>query len=219
MKGYGKLTIALIVGWFVFALTASADHLFKNNANRFGIGVALAALIPMLIFGVWFAASKRFREFTLSLDASALTLAQSWRILGFTFVLLEARGLLPAIFALPAGYGDMFIGATATFAAWKLANPSHRRSFIFWQALGITDLVVAVTLGTTARLFSPASSMEPMTMLPLSLVPTFFVPLLLMLHVIAIAQARRWKEVSSPAPSGQRFACFARRGEQARVQA
>ena len=126
---------------------------------------------------------------------------------------------MPAIFALPAGYGDMFIGATATFAAWKLANPGHRSSFIFWQALGITDLVAAVTLGTTARLFSPASSMEPMTLLPLSLVPTFFVPLLLMLHVIAIAQARGWKELPNSAPSAQRFACLAQRREHVRAQA
>ena len=197
MKSYGKLTITLLAGWFLFALSASAAHLFTNNANRFGFGIALAALVPLLIFGVWFAASEQFRRFTLSLDPTSLTLAQSWRILGFTFVLLEARGLLPAIFALPAGYGDMFIGATATVVAWKLAHPNHQRSFIFWQVLGISDLVLAVTLGTTAPLFAPASSMEPMTVLPLSLVPTFFVPLLLMFHVISIAQARSWKEASS----------------------
>ena len=31
-----------------------------------------------------------------------------------------------------------------------------------------------------------------MTVLPLSLIPTFAVPLLLILHVICIAQARQW---------------------------
>jgi len=31
-----------------------------------------------------------------------------------------------------------------------------------------------------------------MTVLPLSLIPTFLVPLYLILHVISIAQARRW---------------------------
>jgi hypothetical protein len=199
MKSYGKLTVTLVTGWFLFALSASAAHLFKNDGNRFGFGIALAALVPWLIFGVWFAASDNFRRFTHTLDAKFLTVAQFWRIVGFTFVLLEAHSLLPAIFALPAGYGDMFIGATATAVAWKLANPVHRRSFIFWQALGITDLVLAVTLGTTARLFVPVSSMEPMTVLPLSLVPTFFVPLFLMFHVISIAQARAWKEVSGHA--------------------
>jgi len=179
---------------------------------RFGLPVAIAALVPLVIFGTWFAASNGFREFTLSLDASALTLAQSWRILGFTFVLLEARGLLPAMFALPSGYGDMFIGATATFTAWKLAHPARRRSFILWQVLGITDLVLAVTLGTTARLFEPSSSMLPMTVLPLSLVPTFFVPLLLMFHVISIAQARGWKKVAEVSGSAATFPCVSRRG-------
>ena len=199
MKNYGKLTAGLLAAWFLFALSASAAHLFRNDENRFGIQVALAAVLPILIFAIWFAASKEFRQFTLSLNPSILTLAQSWRLIGFTFILLEAHGALPAMFALPAGYGDMFIGATATYVALKLASPAHRTSFIVWQALGITDLVFAVGLGTTARLLDPGSSMAPMTVLPLSLVPTFLVPLFLMFHVISIAQARRWKMVAAQA--------------------
>lgn len=194
MTRYRNLIIGPVAAWFVFSASASAAHWFRNGDNRFGVGVALAALTPMVIFAAWWMTSEKFRQFMLSLNPTALTLAHSWRIMGFTFLLLEARGLLPAMFALPAGYGDMLIGATATIVAWKLAIPSHRSSFIFWQALGITDLVTAVTLGTTAGLFNPAVSMGPMTVLPLSLVPTFLVPLFLMLHVISIAQARKWKE-------------------------
>lgn len=142
-------------------------------------------------------AFAKFRQFVLSLNPQVLTLAQMWRLVGFTFVLLEARDALPAVFALPAGYGDMLIGATATLAAWKLADPSRRSSFILWQYLGITDLVLAVSLGTTAQLISPnGASMRAMTVLPLSLIPTFLVPLFVILHVICIAQARRWPEFS-----------------------
>jgi hypothetical protein len=181
----------LIAGWFLVALSASAQGWFKNNANRIGAEVAVAAVSPILVFGMWFLASKGFRKFALSLSPQMLTLAQSWRLVGFTFVLLQARGILPAIFALPAGYGDMAIGATATVVAWKLDSPARRNSFIFWQLLGIADLVSAVSLGTTARLLSPDStSMAAMTVLPLSLIPTFLVPLFLILHVICIAQAR-----------------------------
>lgn len=194
MKNYGKLTAGLIAGWFIFALSTSALHLFRNDSNRIGLAVALAALVPVAVFFLWFAASEEFRQFAFSLNPSVLTLAQSWRILGFIFVLLEARGILPAVFALPAGYGDMAVGATAALVAWKLADPSHRNSFILWQVLGITDLVMAVSLGTTARLLTPhGASMVAMTVLPLSLVPTFIVPLLLIFHVICIAQARAWK--------------------------
>lgn len=194
MKNYGKLTAGLLSGWFLFVLSASALHLFKNDANRIGLGVAIAALTPIVVFSLWFAASERFRLFALSLNPRILTAAQSWRIVGFTFVLLEAYGVLPAIFALPAGYGDMAIGATASFVAWKLVDPGHRNTFIVWQVLGITDLVIAVSLGTTAGLISPQGApMVAMTVLPLSLVPTFLVPLFVIFHAICIAQARSWK--------------------------
>ncbi len=198
-RNYGRITAWLIAGWFLFALSASTLGWFKNNANRIGVEVAIAAVSPILGFALWFLASKSFRQFALSLSPQILTLAHSWRLVGFTFVLLQARGILPAIFALPAGYGDMAIGATATIVAWKLANPAHRNSFIFWQLIGIADLVNAVGLGTTARLLSPDSaSMAAMTVLPLSLVPTFLVPMFLVLHLICIAQAWAWKS----APSG-----------------
>jgi hypothetical protein len=199
MKSYGKLTTGLIVSWFLFALCASALHLFRNDSNRIGLAVAIAALVPLLVFSLWFAASDRFRQFTLSLNPRILTSAQSWRIVGFTFVLLEARSALPAVFALPAGYGDMAIGATAAYVAWKLADPSHRSVFILWQVLGIVDLVLAVSLGVTAGLLDPQGpSMAAMTVLPLSLIPTFLVPLFTMLHVICIAQARTWIAATTP---------------------
>ncbi len=197
MSKYGKITAGLLVVWFVAVFWASAAHLFLNPLAQFGVGVAVAATVPLIVFSLWFAASEGFRNFALSLNPKILTSVQVWRIAGFTFLLLQARNVLPAIFAWPAGYGDMFIGVTAGFAAWKLAEPAHRGTFIFWQVLGILDLVTAVSLGTTARLLDPqGASMVVMTVLPLSLIPTFFVPLFMMLHVICIAQARNWKTAS-----------------------
>src|SRR5260370_34289570 len=58
----------------------------------------------------------------------------------------------------------------------------------------MADLVMAVSFGTPDSLLSPhGPPMTAMTVLPLSLVPTFIVPLLLIFHVICIAQARAWK--------------------------
>jgi hypothetical protein len=197
MKNYSKLAIGLILVWFLFVLFGSALHLFTNNSNRIGIAVGIAALSPVVVFSLWFAASKNFRRFTLSLNPRILTSLHAWRAVGFTFVLLEAHRILPPVFALPAGYGDMAIGATAAFVAWKLADPAHRNFFILWQFLGIADLVIAVSLGTTAAWINPQGpSTVPMTVLPLSLIPTFLVPLFLILHIICIAQAKSWKVAS-----------------------
>ena len=208
MKNYGKLVAGLISGWLVVVLVASALDGFVNPAKRIGVAVAVAAVAPILIFVIWLAASPGFRRFTQSLDPRILTLLQSSRVLGVVFVILGARGILPQLFAQPAGYGDITIGVTAPLVALWLAARQHRLSFIAWQLLGIADLVVAVALGTTARLIDPLGpSMVAVTVLPLSLIPTFLVPLFLIIHLICIRQARLWPQTpvhTSCAPAASR---------------
>jgi hypothetical protein len=158
-------------------------------------------VIPISLFFLWYRSSRSFRDFVLSLSPRTLTIVQAWRIAGFVFLALYAYGILPGIFALPAGWGDIFIGATAFSAGMKLASPSYKKIFILWQWLGIADLVVAVSSGAAARFIGPQGfaglngiSTAPMTVLPLSVIPTFGVPLFLILHIICIAQARRWSQ-------------------------
>jgi hypothetical protein len=192
---YGKLTARLIAGWFSFSLIASALNVFRTDPSRPPLQLGLAVLVPIFVFLLWFAKSKPFREFLLALNPRIVTLVHAWRIGGFVFLVLYTYGILPGTFALPAGWGDIAIGATAPLVALRLANSDHRKSFVLWQALGMFDLVTAIALGTTARLIDPFGvATTAMAVLPLSLIPTFAVPLLLILHIISIAQARKWKE-------------------------
>jgi hypothetical protein len=196
---YAKLTTGLIFVWFLFSLTASALHLFRTEPDQPPLPVGLAVLIPIAIFVIWSAASQPFRQFLLSLNPSTLTFVQAWRIAGFVFLVLYAYNILPGQLALPAGWGDIAIGATAPLVALKLANPNHRKGFILWQLLGITDLVNAVGMGVAAQFINPHGiSTSAMTVLPMSLIPTFAVPLFMILHFISIAQARQWQEQQYP---------------------
>jgi hypothetical protein len=62
-----------------------------------------------------------------------------------------------------------------------------------WQLLGIADLVNALALGTLAGVIDPHGiSTAPMAVLPMSYITTFAVPVFFILHIISIAQARRW---------------------------
>ncbi|HUJ95159.1 MAG TPA: hypothetical protein VLW84_07850 [Terriglobales bacterium] len=209
---YAKLTGGLIAAWFAFSLTASALHLFNTDPSRPPLALLLSVLVPLTAFFTWYGSSKPFREFVHSLNPRTVTLIHSWRVVGYTFLVLYTYHILPGIFALPAGWGDIAIGATAPFVAFKLANPNHRTSFIVWQLLGMTDLVLAISLGALSRFIvtesASAISTAPMSVLPLSLIPTFGVPLLLILHIISIAQARRWPAQS--AGREERVASFAR---------
>jgi hypothetical protein len=196
---YAKLTTRLIFVWFLFSLSASALHLFRTEPNQPPLPLGLAVLIPIAIFGIWSAVSQPFRQFLLSLNPSTLTIVQAWRIAGFVFLVLYAYKILPGQLALPAGWGDIAMGATAPLVALKLANPNHRKGFILWQLLGITDLVSAVGLGTTAQLINPHGiATDAMTVLPMSLIPTFAVPLFMILHFISIVHARQWQEQQYP---------------------
>jgi uncharacterized membrane protein YeaQ/YmgE (transglycosylase-associated protein family) len=196
---YRNLTLGLIGAWFALALTASALHVFNTDPDRPPLPLLIAASGPIMLFLLWFRSSSGFRQFAMSLNPRTLTIAQSWRVNGFTFLVLTSYGLLPAIFAIPAGVGDMLVGATAPLIARRLINGGSRRGFIWWQLVGIFDLVVALTLGPTARLITPhGPTMQAITVLPLSLVPTFLVPLFLILHMICIAQALQWPGQEAP---------------------
>ena len=195
-KDYGRLTLGIIALWFVFSIWASAAHVFKQSSAAPPIALGLSVAVPLLVFWLWFKTSVGFREFALSLDPQTLTILQSWRIAGFAFVALYVYGILPGIFANPAGWGDIFIGLTAPWVALELTRQEHRGAFITWNVLGMLDLVTAVTLGTTSRLINVGGlAADAMTVLPLSIVPTFLVPLFFIMHIIVIAHARRWPAV------------------------
>jgi hypothetical protein len=195
MTSYAKLTAWLVGAWFVVSLAASALHFYQAAPGQPPAAFGLAVAAPILIFVAWFSLSPAFREFTMSLNPRALTLIQSLRIGGYVFLVLASFAILPRLFALSAGWGDIAIGVTAPLVALKLAATNRRGSFMVWQFLGIADLVTAIALGTLAPVIDPHGiSTIAMSMLPLSLIPTFGVPLFFILHVICIAQAARWHE-------------------------
>jgi hypothetical protein len=198
-KGYSKLTAGLITVWFAFSIIASGLNVFDTSPNLPPLRLLLAVLIPIVLFAAWYMRSAAFRAYVLSLDPRTLTAVQSWRIAGFVFLVLYSYRMLPGMFALPAGWGDIFIGATALLVAAKWATPTYRKSFIFWQWLGVADLMTAMVAGAAGRFIRPEDftgasgfATSSMTALPLSLIPVFAVPFFLIVHIICIAQARRW---------------------------
>jgi hypothetical protein len=114
------------------------------------------------------------------------------------FLALTAHGVLPGLFAWPAGLGDIAIGVTAPWVALALIRrPAFGSSgvFVVWNLLGILDLVVAVSMGALSSGFVPGFGGEvttaPMARLPLVLIPGYLVPMFIMLHLVALFQARR----------------------------
>jgi hypothetical protein len=124
--------------------------------------------------------------------------AQVYRIGGGIFLVLWADGRLPWEFALPAGIGDVTTGCFAVVTAVLLARntASARAAAYTWSLFGIADLVVAVTMGAMTspgrpHLLALAAPNLLITSYPLVMVPTFAVPLALMLHGLVLWRLRR----------------------------
>jgi hypothetical protein len=116
---------------------------------------------------------------------SRLVGLQVYRVFGSVFLTGWLAGNLPAISAVPAGAGDVLVGALALPVALVLASHARgaRGVAIAWNVLGILDLVDAVTLAA----LTTAGELP----YPLVLIPAFGVPLSLMLHSLSLRQLRR----------------------------
>jgi hypothetical protein len=114
-------------------------------------------------------------------------------------------GQAPALWALPAGLGDLAVGAMAFPVANRSATASGRSMAVAFNLSGLADLVVAVGLGVATspgplQLFHTVPSAELLTRFPLVLVPAFLVPLACALHVISLTQLHRggWARPAGP---------------------
>jgi hypothetical protein len=120
-----------------------------------------------------------------------LTVPQIFRTVGVTFLVVMALGKLPAVFALPAGLGDMAIGVEAVFIARNLRRGVVGRRAVWFNILGLVDLVVALGIGFAAapaavRLLLVSPSTEAISLLPLALIPATVVPLASALHLLSL---------------------------------
>jgi hypothetical protein len=120
---------------------------------------------------------------------SRLELPHTPRVAGVAFLLYMALGHLPALFALPAGLGDIAAGIAAPLVAFRLARGTGRRAGLWFNAFGMTDQVVALTLGalTGFQLLNVTPSSVPISELPLAVIPTATVPLFFVLHITAVS--------------------------------
>ena len=123
--------------------------------------------------------------------AVRLTLPHTLRIVGVVFLIVMALGHLPAVFALPAGLGDMAIGVAAPFVARRLTAGTGRQEAVRFHVLGIVDLVVAGSVGfLSLGLVEVTPSTAALLVLPLALILTVAVPLAVAQHIVSLRHLR-----------------------------
>lgn len=197
----------LLAGWFLIALAASGAGVFQSEPSRPPLPLLAAVAGPPLVFAVLYRASHLFRDVVLRIDLRLLTAVQGWRVMGGMFLVLWAFDLLPGLFAWPAGIGDLAVGLAAPFVVLAMVRgaPTWRRQVAWLNIAGLLDFIGAVGTGiltsnTSLGLLADGATRASMGALPLSLVPTFAVPLWIIFHTISLLQLRRGAK--NPAGTG-----------------
>ena len=194
---------AVLGGWFA-ASAVIADHGWYDT--RLGHGVPWLPIAVAGFFGTLLAL-RRIPVVTRALaapgQASRLEYPHLFRVEGVAFLIIMALGHLPALFALPAGLGDIAAGIAAPLVAYRLARGTGRRAAQWHNAFGMTDLVLALTLGalTGFQLVHVTPSATPIFELPLALIVTAGVPLLLALHITSMSALAKAPRTPLPATS------------------
>lgn len=193
----GALTVIVAV-WFLLSVAAGHAGMFISPPSRPPLPLLVAVVGPPLVFLLVYRAWPRFREYALGIDPRWLTAVQGWRVLGGAFLLLYAFGLLPGLFAWPAGVGDMAVGLAAPFVLRAIlrGDPSWRRRVFWLNVGGLVDFAGAVGTGvltstSSLGLGGESAARAQLGALPLSLIPTFAVPLWIVFHLVSLLQLRR----------------------------
>jgi hypothetical protein len=195
--GYVIALCALVV-WFFFTIWLGLSGALIGSPGRPPLGLAAAIGIPLLVFALDARLrgplSRAFRR----IDLATLTALQTFRVGGAFFLIAWAEGTLPGGFALPAGIGDIAVGIAAPFVAAAVARRGrgHLALATIWNVVGLVDLVTAVGAGVTHSssalgLFTGTVTTDRLAHYPFSLIPTFFVPLAIILHAFSLRAIRR----------------------------
>jgi hypothetical protein len=188
----GRLTIAgVLAAWFVLVLATGATGALDPECGIGVPGLGLTVALPVAALAGAFFSLSPIRDAMLAVPLPALVAVNAIRILGVTFVVLHAAGELPAPFAPSAGWGDIFVGATALPVAWSMLRFGARARplALLWNTIGIADLINAVALGALSapgplQLFAGPPSSALMTTLPWLIIPGFWVPSLMFIHIV-----------------------------------
>lgn len=203
----GKATAltTVVAIWFASAYIIGTEKLLTNDQHWLIPPIAVTVAIPVFAFLAAYALLPRFREFVLAQDIEILTMLQHWRVLGFSFLMLYFYGVLPGLFAWPAGIGDIAVGFAAPLVIMRLRqDPDYATSagLVRYHYLGLLDFAVAVvTVGLTAGAYASLTpdglTSAAMDVWPLNLFPSFGVPIFIILHLTVLLKVRELRRHSA----------------------
>jgi hypothetical protein len=192
-----RLATAVLIGWFGMAFALGFLEVYRTASDRIPT-IPYGILVPIVIGGLVIVRSSTMARVLDAVPQHWLIGVQLYRALGAIFLILYGAGKLPGLFAWPAGLGDVLVGVLATVVAVAYARGPDKNADLVsaWNIFGIVDLIVAVASGFSTspspfQLFAFDQPNELVSMFPLVLIPTYLVPVSVLLHIASLTKLHR----------------------------
>jgi len=174
--------------WLLGAVAVGHFHVLARQPLPATQGLLLALTAALVLA---YRRIRPFRAWVDALDVRSLVLLHVTRFVGVYFLILYQRGELPYAFAVPGGIGDIVV---ATFAVvivvYPFSDTLRLRAIYVWNVVGLIDILLVVF--SAARIgLSGSNELRPLAYLPLSLLPTFLVPLIIASHLAIFSRLAR----------------------------
>jgi len=179
----------VFAAWLIGVALMAAAGFFPSTRVPVALATTLAVGYVVLL-------SPTFRVVIAGIPQHWLIGIQTFRILGGVFLIRYFNGELPALFAVPAGVGDILTGILAPLVAywWFVGKPYTRSAAIAWNVFGMADLINAVAIGVLTGGGGGG------IVFPIVLIPIYAVPRALLVHSYSLIGLLR-KTARQPQPS------------------
>jgi len=188
-QGSGNKSVALILGAWVCLATAAGVAGWLEKANAPLVAGIIWTTTALVLLACW--KVPTLHRWAMTVELRWLVLLHLTRFVGFYFFYLCRRGELPFAFAAPAGWGDIIV-ATLAVLLLALSGVRNRGMLIIWNTVGLADILFVIVLALRLGL-EDWRSMHALREFPLSLLPTFLVPLIIVSHVLIFFRAAKRK--------------------------
>jgi hypothetical protein len=199
-----------IAAWFGISsgMAAAGDFSATNGAFALPL-LALSLLVPVAIgvAVILYVAPIRQLISQPAVQPTVIAVHSLRAVEGSAVLLMAALGVLPAIFAIPAGAGDVIVGLAA-FSASRWLRAGRWGRVVVWNLFGVLDLLNAAVLGVVTspgqfNLFHATLTSAWLLVEPLVVIPSFVVPFYLLLHFVSLHYVARAHNQAHMAPAAQ----------------
>lgn len=173
--------------WLLIALGLGASGRLASLHPPVPQLVLAGLTVALVLAGV---AAPGFRVWLAGLNLRQIIVLHISRFVGIYFLVLYGRGELPWAFAVPGGWGDIAVATGALALVLLVPDLASRRGLVLtWNVVGMLDILGVVATASRLALANP-DSMSALLRLPLSLLPTFLVPLIIASHLLLFTRLR-----------------------------